>query len=318
MMNNDFIRSHPISIRSRRMRALHKRAFRAELLEFVTRANPNTRITFQRGLGGTNVLVGNIKTAKTIIGAHYDTPPAMPVWFMKHLRFWSFIGLPLIMFLFGYLSLHVPIGLGVTGDTLIQWYYVARAIYLLMTVSLILHVFGFTPFDNKINDNDNTSGVITLMKMIASKRIFSEDVCYVFFDNEEKFLLGSIMFRLRYNKWLKNKKIIILDCVAVGDGFHVISGKNKTITSDIVNDANDLNIPTINRKSTIMTMSDQVAFWGLDACLLLGWSVAGNNSLQHIHTRRDCYPYQFENTERAFQLLKHHMNKERINEVWKK
>ena len=70
---------------------------------------------------------------------------------------------------------------------------------------------------NKHTVNDNTSGVITLTE--AALAMPAEDrakVCFVFFDNEEKGMLGSSAFAGKHKQVKKKKLVVNFDCVSDG------------------------------------------------------------------------------------------------------
>ena len=54
----------------------------------------------------------------------------------------------------------------------------------------------------------------------------SNDVCFVLFDNEEKGLLGSRAFNKVHKELLKDKLIINMDCVGVGNNVILIAKDN--------------------------------------------------------------------------------------------
>jgi hypothetical protein len=273
-----------IDMPTRRMKAKDKRQFRVWLVKTI-KWMVDSPITIQKGWGGKNVIVGNPKTAKTIVGAHYDTPPQMPAFFMRHLKLWGFVGFPLMIYGLMRLSMVLPLWLGINGQPLVNYYLSLRSIYLILNLMVLFHVFGFTPFDNKSNDNDNSSGVKSVLNVMRLKW-FDPDICYVFFDNEEKFLLGSLMYRLRYNKYLKHQQIIILDCIATGDGLTVVGNKKKPLVRYLLEMGNrfvqDDDLSECKQvRTSIFRMSDQGAFWGLDTALILG------NDISRIHTKYD-------------------------------
>jgi len=42
-------------------------------------------------------VIGNPVTAETIVSAHYDTPPKLPVWFVRHLTLFAMVGVPFLL-----------------------------------------------------------------------------------------------------------------------------------------------------------------------------------------------------------------------------
>lgn len=82
-------------------------------------------------------------------------------------------------------------------------------------------LFGFR---NGKTANDNTSGVLTLLT--AMERLQAkENVAFVFFDNEEKGLIGSAYFKRAHKDHLQNHCLINFDCVGDGDTIFLMSPK---------------------------------------------------------------------------------------------
>ena len=68
------------------------------------------------------------------------------------------------------------------------------------------------------NCNDNTSGVVTLLELMATVDEEDRDtICFIFFDNEEKGLIGSGAFRKQYASKVVDKVLVNFDCVGDGD-----------------------------------------------------------------------------------------------------
>ena len=79
---------------------------------------------------------------------------------------------------------------------------------------------------NRHTANDNTSGVITLLETaLAMPEADREEVCFVFFDNEEKGLFGSAAFTKAHKKAKKETLNINFDCVSDGDFIQFFPGK---------------------------------------------------------------------------------------------
>ena len=169
-----------------------------------------------------NLIIGDPKTAKVILSAHYDTCAQLP--------FPNFITPKKPLIAIGYsLLIALPvifliIGLDVLVSLFIQdpmaTYCLTWFVYLAF---LLLLIAGPA---NRHTANDNTSGVITLLEIYQKMDLATrEDVCFVFFDNEEAGLLGSGYFRKKYKKAMKDKLLINFDCVS--DGSHFLLGISK-------------------------------------------------------------------------------------------
>ncbi len=174
-----------------------------------------------------NIVVGNPKEAKIILGAHYDTcamlpfpnfmSPTNPVLFII-----SQIVLVILMF-----AMALAVGLIamlVTQDGAIA--YVAFLVFLYVFLFHLL--FGFR---NNHTANDNTSGTITITRILEGvpEEVRSK-VCVVYFDNEEKGLLGSEFFYKMHKNDVKGKLLINFDCV--GDGKEILFLSKKDARKD--------------------------------------------------------------------------------------
>jgi hypothetical protein len=247
-----------------------------------------------------NVIIGDMIHADTVVCAHYDTPPRLPVWFVRHLLFYALIGIPFVAMSWFQTMFRLPLWTmsPVIMNNLDIYFTMVLAIGYGVMAVYVAHLFGLTPFSNRINMNDNTSGVATILDMAERKR---EDSRYAFvlFDNEEKGLLGSIEFRRRYNDILKNKRIIVLDCIGLGNELSLYTwGRRTRVVDELLERDNMVSLNMRHRQSTVLSMSDHVAFYGLNATLMLAnyrdrgvrWARwRRRNSLATIHTKRDNY-----------------------------
>lgn len=170
-----------------------------------------------------NIVVGNPKTAKVFFTAHYDTcavlpfpnlmTPTNPVLFIIFQLF-------LVVLIFGIVFLFTGLFTMATGGM-----FDPGVVMLVFLYAFLFHMlFGYR---NKHTANDNTSGTITITKILEA--LPEEDrskVCVVYFDNEEKGLFGSSFFYEKHKKEMNNKLLINFDCV--GDGRDiVVLGKAK-------------------------------------------------------------------------------------------
>ena len=163
-----------------------------------------------------NLILGDPETAKVVLGAHYDTCAQLP--------FPNFIMPKCPLLTIGYsLLILIPMVFLIflanwllnlfTGDAMVH-YWVSLIVYLLFFILLLAGPA------NKHTANDNTSGVITLLEIYEKlSEEEKQNVCFVFFDNEEAGLLGSAQFRKVYKKQMKETLLINFDCVSDGDTF---------------------------------------------------------------------------------------------------
>ena len=193
---------------------LEKEAFRNYVLSEADALGSTACIETQKGHN--NIVIGNLATAKLFFTAHYDTPatsliPNVMLPKNKYLRIISHFTLPTVLsvlsYIFGY----------ILANNITKILFVKILLWIFFGVGLFSISFFFLTrcFKNKHNNNDNTSGVATVLSLV--QRCSSKDVAFVLFDNEEKGLLGSKAFKERYNEVLKDKLIINFDCVGVGN-----------------------------------------------------------------------------------------------------
>ncbi len=171
-----------------------------------------------------NLVLGDVKTAKLIVTAHYDTCSRVP--FPNFITPKNFL-----LYLLYNLLIVLPF-LGLMG--LVWWLvslipggapFASLAGYAAMMASMFGVLMGGKP--NEHTANDNTSGIITLCQLIATMTPEQkEKVCFVFFDNEEAGLLGSAAFaKLHKKDGLKEKLLLNFDCVSDGDIFLLVHNK---------------------------------------------------------------------------------------------
>ncbi|MBO5091658.1 MAG: M28 family peptidase [Clostridia bacterium] len=191
-----------------------------------------------------NVVIGNLKTAKVIYTAHYDTCAVLPFPnFITPKNFFIYI---LYQILLSFALLIIPI----TGATLT--YIVPAFVYeendevrtsflmatmIVFIVLLVLEALWMLGFGkaNKHTANDNTSGVATLLDIMSSlPQEQKERVAFVFFDLEEAGLIGSMCFRYKHKMETNDKLLVNFDCVSDGENIiFVIKGKSKKYFSQL-------------------------------------------------------------------------------------
>lgn len=189
-----------------------KAAFREAAADYL--CSLGYAVTVEKGsLGTRNLLAGDPDRARCLITAHYDTCAVMPVPNVITPRnLWLFAGYQLLLTALLFL---VPLAAA--------WLLAARiglssALYLfdaLLLLELALMFFGPA---NPHCDNDNTSGVVAVLKMAESLPENMRDrVCFVLFDGEELGMLGSAGYAATHKQSIPQQLVLNLDCVGDGD-----------------------------------------------------------------------------------------------------
>ena len=179
----------------------------------------------QGGFGGNrNLVLGDVKSAKVLLTAHYDNFARLPVPnFITPKNILVYIGYSLLICIPFFLLIGVlSTVLGLLTDDFMIAYFGS----FLPTMALMLYIFmGGKP--NPHTANDNTSGIITLCELIAGMTEEEKaQVAFVFFDNEENGLLGSAFFRKLHKKEGVDQKLLInFDCVSDGDHMLFVQSK---------------------------------------------------------------------------------------------
>ena len=235
-----------------------------------------------------NLIIGNIQNARVILGAHYDTCARMPIPnFITPLN-------PLLSIAYSFV-LVMPIFLAVllinlllnivTEDFLIHYLISLTSMFGLLALMIVGPANSHTA-------NDNTSGVITLCEIYANLPLeFKDNVAFVFFDNEEKGLLGSSAFRKKHKKQLNGKLLINFDCVSDGD--HLLIAVNKNARKEY-GEALSQAFTSIAEKNIIIKQAEKVYYPSDQAGFPNAVAVAALNHkkflgfyMDKIHTKRD-------------------------------
>jgi len=257
-----------------------------------------------------NLVIGDPETAKVLLTAHYDTCARLP--------FPNFITpkRPLISILYSFLIVLPWIAVifllnlllaRVISDYMLH-YWISLGCY-----AFLMWMMLSGPA-NKHTANDNTSGVITLIEIYDSLPTDVRDhVCFVFFDNEEKGVIGSAQFRKRYKKVMKDKLLINFDCVSDGDHFLLgiskkANQKYHVAIAQAFTSGADKTVMLENLKK-VYYPSDQAGFPMAIAVAALKHSKIFGYYMDRIHTKRDT-AFDERNiaflTERTCALI-HHM-----------
>ena len=174
-----------------------------------------------------NLVVGNPAEAEVLFGAHYDTCAWMP--------FPNFMAPTNPVLFWGYqilLTVVLLVSAGLIGFLIGLPFKNAAVAYFSFLVALIaLMIQLMLGFRNKHTANDNTSGIITLTRILETlPENQRKKACVVYFDNEEKGLFGSSFFYKKHRKQIKDKILINFDCV--GDGEHIVTMADRKCRKD--------------------------------------------------------------------------------------
>lgn len=174
-----------------------------------------------------NIVVGDPEKAKVLLTAHYDTCAVLP--FPNFMAPTSVPLFTMSQIIITILMLGMAFVVGLIAAILTGKSSLGATVFVIALYALLFYMlFGYR---NKHTANDNTSGVIAITKILeqlsAEER---EKVCVVYFDNEEKGLLGSEFFMRRHKKTIKDKLVINFDCI--GDGHNVVVLVKKKMQDD--------------------------------------------------------------------------------------
>ena len=243
-------------------------------------------INIEKGLfGARNIIIGDPEKAKVIYTAHYDTcakspfpnlitPKNIYLYAFGQIIFTAIAILILSVFTLILYSLKVPFAIQITE--------------ILLCALIISMMFGPA---NKHTANDNTSGVTTIIDTInAMPKDLKTNAAFILFDLEEAGLWGSISYRLKHNKSMKEKLLINFDCVSDGNNILIVVKKGaKQYIQKIKNAFKQ----TANYKVEVLTKkvfypSDQMLFpTGVGVAALKCTKRFNILYMNRIHTKKD-------------------------------
>ena len=289
-----------------RMTRKHKSEFREFIADLSKSLGYDSKV--ENCFLAKNVVVGNPSEADIVLTAHYDTAPNMPYKaIMKQV-----VGLGI-----GTLAL-TGIGMLFTEHAINNCG--PEAIDRMMDISMMIssipmlsllgysgmsaYIMGFAGGENQCNYDDNTSGVLTLISLMDYyKNLLPEEkkkIAFVFFDNEEKGLVGSLCYRARHSfdgkdgkcKRVKDQNFINFDCVGVGKRINLCyTGREvKPLAQNIAEsfdlkkrDGYSLNF----YKTDVNAWSDHVPFIGAKGNVMILCDDENDKLRNHIHSKKD-------------------------------
>ena len=265
-----------------------KEAFRTWLCAELRNAGYAPSV--QTGFAAKNVVAGDADTAKVIFSAHYDTCAVLPIpnfitprnlfFYICYQMLFLLIFL-VVIFLFDFsffLLTGAPAAVGI-------------GLSYILCIFLVWWILNGPA--NKHTANDNTSGVVTLLETALTMP--DEDrkqVCFVFFDNEEKGMFGSAAFTKAHRKAKKETLNINFDCVSDGNFIQFFPGRKLKTDEDVLARI-EAAFPGNTEKRTEVVRgfgfypSDNALFKkGVGVCALKRRRIIGYY-MDRIHTRRD-------------------------------
>lgn len=233
-----------------------------------------------------NIVIGDIENASVVYTAHYDTPARslVPNLMMPRnpgLAYTYAFGIPLLI---AFASLGVAYALQAAFGLP---YPAFAAIYLALYFGVFFGIMRLGA--NKTNKNDNTSGVATVLSIMAEK---PKGAAYIFFDNEEKGLLGSKALLKSNKEFWESKPLINFDCVGLGDNIVIIAMEKAEKhpvfekISDTVKSNNEYNVGLYPKKGST-TNTDSKNFPCGISVMACKKSKKGVLYTPYIHTKRD-------------------------------
>lgn len=249
----------------------------------------------EKGLfGARNIIIGNPDKAKVIYTAHYDTCAVLP--------FPNFIT-PKNFIIYFFYQMTLILAISIILFALMIILYLLNVPYVPQILDIILWFFiAFLLFGpaNKHTANDNTSGVTVILDTInAMPPDLCENVAFILFDLEEAGLWGSLSFRLRHNKMLKNKLVLNFDCVSDGNNILIAVKRKAKCYIPIIKEAfksnNEFTVEVSSKG--IFYPSDQALFhYGVAVAALKRTKLLNILYMNRIHTKHDTV-YREENIE---------------------
>lgn len=279
-----------------------KEAFRAWLCGELEAAGCAPKV--EGGFAAKNVVAGDPDTAKVIFSAHYDTCAVLPIPNFitpRNMFFYICYQLLLVIPLFLVVAVVEGILLALTVEL-----HSPVLLPLMPVTSIALCIFFvWWIIDgpaNRHTANDNTSGVITLLETaLAMPEADREEVCFVFFDNEEKGLFGSAAFTKAHKKAKKETLNINFDCVSDGDFIQFFPGKRLKRDGAALEQIGEAFAGRGEKRTEVVRSfgfypSDNASFKrGVGVCALKQNKIVGYY-MNRIHTARDTV-FEEENIE---------------------
>lgn len=240
--------------------------------------------------GCRNIVIGDAQKAEIVVTAHYDTcawmlmpnfvTPFTPIIYVLYQIF--------VLMVLYVISLIPGAVIGLLLSSHNAGYWIAYVLYWLLCVGLM-----FGPA-NRHNVNDNTSGVITVLEMMASlPENQRHKVCFVLFDLEEMGTIGSSCYRKAHKGATDRQLVLNLDCVGDGDTIVMMPSKalrrNESAMSNLSRICRIVGRKRIvmHQKGPVIYPSDHMHFPNSVAIAAFQKTKFIGYYMDRIHTHRD-------------------------------
>lgn len=264
------------------------KAQKTAFIELMRAHFPELQVETGGAFKSRNLVIGDVKTAKAVFTAHYDTCAVLP--------FPNFITPknPLVFLLYNLLiciplfvvMVAVSAGLMLLTDS----FWVAWLGMLAVFAGFFWIMVGGKP--NAHTVNDNTSGVVTLCEILQSMTAEErQHAAFVFFDFEEAGMFGSSLFYKMHKAEMKGKLLVNFDCVSDGNNLLIIRSKkarkryDDAICAAFLPEAGK-NI-LLDKSATTLYPSDQMQFPCHVGVAALKRARFIGLYMDRIHTKRD-------------------------------
>jgi len=279
----DVLRRYPV-----RKSKKDKQSFRMDAADYF-KTRGYACVEEKGGFGAVNLVAGDPERAKFLITAHYDTCARLPFPnFITPCNFWIYLAYQILLtgvLLFPFIAAELLLPLWIEDALL-----VLQLSMLILWVTLLLVFLGPA---NRNNENDNTSGVVTVLEIADQlPEHLREQVCFVLFDLEEAGLIGSSGYRSKHKKASNNQIVLNMDCVGEGNDILLFPTAKLRKDTPRMELLQMLNGETAGKKiclwekSGSIYPSDQASFpYGLGICALKRGKVG--LYMDRIHTNKD-------------------------------
>lgn len=182
----------------------------------------------------TDLTIGDISKAKTIVMAYYDTPAKTTLFHYRYAPFYpkNNANQEKIQLLIK-LALFIVVGLICYGLIIGNSMFFGldqMLLYIVLAVVCSLTIIMSYPKGNKVNFNANSAAIALLMKCVETLK--TDDIAYVLYDRG---CIGYDGLAILGEKINKDARVIILDSVAIGKQT-VIAYKNTSVDSEKLSD----------------------------------------------------------------------------------